>query len=319
MFKIGNIEINNPLFLAPMAGITDHPFRTICRRFGAGLVYTEFVSSDGIIRENEKTLNMIKFTNEERPIGVQIFGDNPEVVSKSAVYIYETFKPDLIDINYGCPVPKITKKGAGSAALKDLCIMKDITQAVVESVPNIPVTVKMRAGWNSDNIVSTKAGLLLEGIGIKAIALHGRTTSQLFKGKANWDYIKELKEAVNIPVIGNGDIGNYSDYRRMKDYTNCDAVMVGRGALGNPWIFNNILNKDSDLNFKINNLELVVSTCKEHINLLRHNKSEQVSVNLSKKHLSWYLKDFKNAAVYRKNIMKSDNIDNILEVLNSIT
>ena len=318
MFKIGNIKINNPLFLAPMAGITDHPFRTICRRFGAGLVYTEFVSSDGIIRENEKTLNMIKFTNEERPIGVQIFGDNPEVVSKSAIYIYETFKPDLIDINYGCPVPKITKKGAGSAALKDLCIMKDITQAVVESVPNIPVTVKMRAGWNSDNIVSTKAGLLLEGIGVKAIALHGRTTSQLFKGKANWDYIKELKEAVNIPVIGNGDIGNYSDYCKMKEYTNCDAVMIGRGALGNPWIFNNILNKDSDLNFKINNLKLVVSTCKEHINLLRYNKSKQVSVNLSKKHLSWYLKDFNNAAVYRKEIMASNNIEDILDTLSRI-
>ena len=301
-----------------MAGITDHPFRTICRRFGAGLVYTEFVSSDGIIRENEKTLNMIKFTNEERPIGVQIFGDNPEVVSKSAIYIYETFKPDLIDINYGCPVPKITKKGAGSAALKDLCIMKDITQAVVESVPNIPVTVKMRAGWNSDNIVSTKAGLLLEGIGVKAIALHGRTTSQLFKGKANWDYIKELKEAVNIPVIGNGDIGNYSDYCKMKEYTNCDAVMIGRGALGNPWIFNNILNKDSDLNFKINNLKLVVSTCKEHINLLRYNKSKQVSVNLSKKHLSWYLKDFNNAAVYRKEIMASNNIEDILDTLSRI-
>ena len=318
MFKIGNIKINNPLFLAPMAGITDHPFRTICKRFGAGLVYTEFVSSDGIIRENEKTLNMIKFTNEERPIGVQIFGDNPEVVSKSAIYIYETFKPDLIDINYGCPVPKITKKGAGSAALKDLCIMKDITQAVVESVPNIPVTVKMRAGWNSDNIVSTKAGLLLEGIGVKAIALHGRTTSQLFKGKANWDYIKELKEAVNIPVIGNGDIGNYSDYCKMKEYTNCDAVMIGRGALGNPWIFNNILNKDSDLNFKINNLKLVVSTCKEHINLLRYNKSKQVSVNLSKKHLSWYLKDFNNAAVYRKEIMASNNIEDILDTLSRI-
>ena len=185
MFKIGNIKVNNPLFLAPMAGITDHPFRTICKRFGAGLVYTEFVSADGIIRENEKTLNMIKFTDEERPIGVQIFGDQPEVVSKSAKYICQTFKPDLIDINYGCPVPKVTKKGAGSAALKDLCIMKDITEAVVESVPNTPVTVKMRAGWNSDNIVSTKAGILLEEVGVKAIALHGRTTSQLFKGKAN--------------------------------------------------------------------------------------------------------------------------------------
>ena len=318
MFKIGNIKVDNPLFLAPMAGITDHPFRTICKRLGAGLVYTEFVSADGIIRENEKTLNMIKFTDEERPIGIQIFGDQPEIVSKSAKYICEAFKPDLIDINYGCPVPKVTKKGAGSAALKDLCIMKDITEAVVESVPDTPVTVKMRAGWNSDNIVSTKAGLLLESIGIKGIALHGRTTSQLFKGKADWNYIKELKEAVSIPVIGNGDITSYSDYCRMRDYTNCDAVMIGRGALGNPWVFNNIINKINNKNFKKENLELVVSTCIDHIKLLIEDKTEKVSVNLSKKHLSYYLKDFQNAGIYRKKIMASNSIKEILEILNNI-
>ena len=318
MFKIGNIVIDNPLFLAPMAGVTDHPFRTICRKHGAGLVYTEFVSADGIIRENEKTLDMIRFTDEERPIGVQIFGDEPETVSKSAAYIYKTFKPDLIDINYGCPVPKVTKKGAGSAALKDLCIMKDITQAVIESVPEVPITVKMRAGWNTDSIVSTKAGILLEEIGVKAIALHGRTTSQLFKGNANWDYIKDLKEAVSIPVIGNGDVENYSDYLKIREYTKCDAVMIGRAALGNPWIFKNILNKKNDIDYKKNNLELVIDTCKDHIRLLKENKSEKVSVNLSKKHLSWYLKDFNNAGLYRKSIMKSNTIDEILKVIDSV-
>jgi len=318
MFKIGNIVIDNPLFLAPMAGVTDHPFRTICRQHGAGLVYTEFVSADGIIRENEKTLDMIRFTDEERPIGVQIFGDEPETVSKSAAYIYKTFKPDLIDINYGCPVPKVTKKGAGSAALKDLCIMKDITQAVIESVPELPITVKMRAGWNADSIVSTKAGILLEEIGVKAIALHGRTTSQLFKGNANWDYIKDLKEAVSIPVIGNGDVENYSDYLKIREYTKCDAVMIGRAALGNPWIFKNILNKKNDVDYKKNNLELVIDTCKDHIRLLKDNKSEKVSVNLSKKHLSWYLKDFNNAGLYRKSIMRSNTIDEILTVIDSV-
>ena len=318
MFKIGNIVIDNPLFLAPMAGGKDHPFRTICRKHGAGLVYTEFVSADGIIRENEKTLNMIRFTDEERPIGVQIFGDEPETVSKSAAYIYKTFKPDLIDINYGCPVPKVTKKGAGSAALKDLCIMKDITQAVIESVPEVPITVKMRAGWNTDSIVSTKAGILLEEIGVKAIALHGRTTSQLFKGNANWDYIKDLKEAVSIPVIGNGDVENYSDYLKIREYTKCDAVMIGRAALGNPWIFKNILNKKNDVDYKKNNLELVIDTCKDHIRLLKENKSEKVSVNLSKKHLSWYLKDFNNAGLYRKSIMRSNTIDEILTVIDSV-
>jgi tRNA-dihydrouridine synthase B len=319
MFKIGNISIRNPLFLAPMAGVTDHPFRMICKKFGAGLVYTEFVSANGIIRENEKTLDMIKFTNEERPIGVQIFGEDPEIVSQSATYIHKVFKPDLIDINYGCPVPKVTKKGAGSAALKDLCIMKDITQAVIESVPEIPITVKMRAGWNTDNIVSTKAGIMLEEIGVKAITLHGRTTSQLFKGKANWDYIKELKESVAIPVIGNGDVANHSDYYKMKDYTKCDAIMIGRAALGNPWIFQNIINNNDNSQFKNNNLDVIVSTCKEHIQLLIDNKSDKVSINLSKKHLSWYLKDFKNAALYRKEIMRSENIESMIKVLDNIS
>tara|TARA_Y100000994_G_C15550259_1_gene383765 strand:- start:21 stop:806 length:786 start_codon:yes stop_codon:yes gene_type:complete len=261
---------------------------------------------------------MIKFTDEERPIGVQIFGDDPAVVSKSAQYIYKNFKPDLIDINYGCPVPKVTKKGAGSAALKDLCIMKDITQAVVESVPEIPITVKMRAGWTSDTIVSTKAGILLESIGVKAISLHGRTSTQLYKGKANWDYIKELKESVGIPVIGNGDVLNYADFCRMIEYTNCDAVMIGRGSLGNPWIFKNILDKKNDSDFKKNNLKLVVATCIEHVELLEKNKSEKVSVNLSKKHLSWYLKGFKDSSFYRKKIMSCENVNDILNVLREI-
>ena len=318
MFKIGNIKIESPLFLAPMAGVTDHPFRVICKRFGAGMVYTEFVSADGIIRENEKTLNMIKFSEEERPIGVQIFGDDPEVVSKSAKYIYDNFKPDLIDINYGCPVPKVTKKGAGSAALKDLCIMEDITAAVIDAVPQIPITVKMRVGWDSENIVSTKAGVLLEKLGIKAIALHGRTSTQLYKGKANWDYIKELKESVNIPVIGNGDVLNYADFNNMREYTKCDAVMIGRGALGNPWVFSNILDKIFSEDYKINNLDTVKKTCIEHIKLLIENKAEKVSVGLSKKHLSWYLKGFKNSSIYRKEIMYCENVNDMIKILKNI-
>ena len=161
MFTIGKLKIKSPLFLAPMAGVTDHPFRLICKYYGAGVVYTEFVSSNGIIRENLKTLEMMKFTEEERPLGIQIFGDDPEVVGKSAKMVNEMFKPDIIDINYGCPVPKVTKSGAGSGAMKDLCIMDDITSAVVESVKDTPVTVKMRAGWDKDKIISTEAGVRL--------------------------------------------------------------------------------------------------------------------------------------------------------------
>ena len=164
--QIGNLKLDFPFFLAPMAGVTDYAFRVIAKEFGAGVVYSEFVSAHGIIRKNEKTLNMIKFSEFERPIGIQIFGDTPEVMENAAKLVYEKFKPDLIDINYGCPVPKVTKKGAGSAALKDLCLMEDITEAVVKAVDKIPVTVKMRAGWNSENIVSTQAGINLEKVGV---------------------------------------------------------------------------------------------------------------------------------------------------------
>ena len=235
--QIGNVKINTPILLAPMAGVTDYSFRILCKEMGAGVVYSEFVSAHGIIRENEKTLDMIRFTKMERPIGIQIFGDAPEVMAQAARVVADKFNPDIIDINYGCPVPKITKKGAGSAALKDLCLMDDITAAVVESVPELPVTVKMRAGWDISNIVAIEAGPRLEKIGVKAIALHPRTTKQSYKGDAKWEWIKELKEVVSIPVIGNGDIKKPEDIIRMFEETGCDAVMVARAALGNPWFF----------------------------------------------------------------------------------
>ena len=241
MLEIGNIILKTPLLLAPMAGITDHPFRVICKEFGASIVYTEFVSANGIIRENQRTLDLIKFTDDERPIGVQIFGEDPESVSQSALFLKKKYNPDIIDINYGCPVPKVTKKGAGSAAMKDLCRMEEITAAVVEAVSDTPVTVKMRAGWDESNIVSAKAGEVLEKIGVKAITLHPRTTKQQFRGLSDWNHIKELKQTVNIPIIGNVDVKGYDDYMRMIDETNCDGVMIARAAMGNPWIFKSIL------------------------------------------------------------------------------
>jgi len=313
MLKIGNINIKNPILLAPMAGITDHPFRLICKKQGAGLVYTEFVSAEGIIRENEKTLNMIRFTEAERPIGVQIFGDKPEALSQSAKYIYDTFNPDIIDINFGCPVPKVTKKGGGSAALKDLCLMEDIVNAVVESV-NIPVTAKMRLGWDKNSMKFKEAGVLLQKSGIKAVTLHARTTSQQFTGNADWQYIKELKEILDIPIIGNGDVCSYDDYKQMIDYTKCDAVMIGRAALGNPWIFKKILNKDSE-ETKLSDIK---EMCIYHVDLLNKNKPKPVAVNLSKKHLSYYLKSFNGASTIRKEIMKSDNVSDMLDILKAI-
>ena len=316
MLKIGNLKIKIPLFLAPMAGVTDHPFRLICKKLGAGVVYTEFVSANGIIRENIKTLNMMKFKKEERPLGIQIFGDDPEVVGKSAKMVNEMFKPDIIDINYGCPVPKVTKSGAGSGAMKDLCVMDEITSAVIENVKDTPVTVKMRAGWDQDNIVSTEAGMRLEKIGVKAITLHPRTTSQKFTGKSNWNLIKELKDSVNIPVIGNGDINTLDDYKKMINRTGCDAVMIARGALGNPWIFEEIsnhLNDKDELNITLKDR---FDLCKKHYELLKKDKSEHICLNLTKKHFSWYLKGFNGASEWRKKFMYCNSINEVEKNLN---
>ena len=319
MLKIDKIKIKYPVILAPMAGVTDIAFRTICKKFGASLVYTEFVSAEGIIRENLKTLDMIKFDDFERPIGVQIFGDNPKNVSNSAKYIKDNFNPDIIDINYGCPVPKVTKKGAGSAALKDLTLMEEITSAVVEKVSGTPVTAKIRAGWDHNSIVALKAGELLQRIGISAITLHARTTKQGFTGTSDWSIIKDLKDTLSIPVIGNGDVNNADDYKRMIEYTNCDGVMIGRGSLGKPWIFSEIIN-DIYLNKKSKDLEIdeIINVCIEHVNLLKLNKSSVASVNLSKKHINFYLKGFKDSSYWRKKLMTEDNISSILNVLNEM-
>lgn len=316
--KIGDISIKTPAILAPMAGVTDLPFRTICKRMGASLVYTEFVSADGIIRENLKTLKMLEFNEFERPIGIQIFGDNPKVVSESAKFLYDNYSPDIIDINFGCPVPKVTKKGAGSAALKDLSLMDEMVKEVVKKVPNIPITVKMRAGWDSNNIIVEKAGPLLENAGIQAITLHARTSKQLYKGSADWSLIRNLKESVGIPVIGNGDVKSVEDFNNMLSLTGCDAIMIGRGALGSPWIFKDIDNYINKKKSEEITLDKIIRTCISHIELLETYKSNTACVNLSKKHINYYLKNFKNSSIYRKSIMRQEEIMEIKKILLSI-
>jgi len=302
--QIGNLKIDTPILLAPMAGVTDYSFRILCKEMGAGVVYSEFVSAHGIIRENEKTLDMIRFTEMERPIGIQIFGDSPEVMAKAARVVADKFQPDIIDINYGCPVPKITKKGAGSAALKNLCLMDDITTAVVESVPDLPVTVKMRAGWDMSNIVAIEAGPRLEKVGVKAIALHPRTTKQSYKGSANWNLIKELKQTVSIPVIGNGDIKKPEDVVRMFDETGCDAVMVARAALGNPWFFKQATALLLGASLPpIPNTHERIDMCKRHLELLLESRGEHIGTNLMRKQFGWYIKNFPGASSLRQSLV----------------
>jgi tRNA-dihydrouridine synthase B len=317
--QIGNLKIDTPILLAPMAGVTDYSFRILCKEMGAGVVYSEFVSAHGIIRKNEKTLDMIHFTEMERPIGIQIFGDSPEVMAKAARVVADKFQPDIIDINYGCPVPKITKKGAGSAALKDLCLMDDITTAVVESVPDLPVTVKMRAGWDMSNIVAIEAGPRLEKVGVKAIALHPRTTKQSYKGSANWNLIKELKQTVSIPVIGNGDIKKPEDVVRMFDETGCDAVMVARAALGNPWFF-----KQATALFlgaslpPIPNTHERIDMCKRHLELLLESRGEHIGTNLMRKQFGWYIKNFPGASSLRQSLVLAKDKEAMEKLLGEV-
>jgi len=318
MIRIGSIAIESHALLAPMAGVTDHAFRVLCKEQGAGVVYTEFVSANGIIRENQKTLDMMKFTEDERPIGVQIFGEEPEVMAESAAFIEREIKPDLIDINFGCPVPKVTKKGAGSAILKDLPLLDDMARAVVEAV-SLPVTAKIRAGWNQQCIVAPVAAEKLEAAGISALTLHPRTTKQLYTGQANWDLIRETRAAVGIPVIGNGDIHNARDARRMLDETGCDAVMIGRRALGNPWIFDEI---NTFLETGSESAPIVLMDrlrmCRRHVELETADKGSLAGANLVKKHLGWYLKGFRGAKDYRKRLYVIFDADEMIRNLDDI-
>jgi len=317
--QIGELNIKIPILLAPMAGVTDYPFRVLCKAQGAGVVYSEFVSAHGIIRENAKTWQMIKFTDFERPIGIQIFGDTPEVMSRAAKMVVDKFSPDILDINYGCPVPKVTKRGAGSAALKDLCLMDDITAAVVEAVPEVPVTVKMRAGWDNTSIVVPEVGQRLEAIGVKAIALHPRTTKQSYNGSADWSLIKQLKEATAVPVIGNGDIKTPDDVMHMFEQTKCDAVMVGRSALGNPWFF-----KEAIALYKGKSvpqpptMKERISGCRQHFDHMIDWHGERTATNMMRKHFGWYIRGFSGAGNYRKALVSAPDSTTMISILNSI-
>ena len=319
MFKIGNVEIPNKVVLAPMAGVCNNAYRRIIKEMGCGLIVAEMVSDKAIAYGNEKTIDMLYMTEDERPISQQIFGSDKESFVTATKYIYENMHPDIIDINMGCPVPKVaTRAQAGSALLKNPKKVYEIVSSVVASVP-IPVTVKIRSGWDQNSINAVEIAKIVEIAGASAITVHPRTRAQGYEGNADWNIIKEVKQNVSIPVIGNGDIKSCFDAKRMLDETGCDAVMIGRGVLGNPWLIKEcvdylekgILPKEVTKNEKI---EMI----KKHMNYLIKIKPEKVALLEIRTHAAWYLKGIPGTNKIKKELFKTKTIDEFMNIINKI-
>lgn len=318
MWKIGNVDIKNKIVLAPMAGISNSAYRTIAKEMGCGLIYAEMVSDKAISYGNEKTIDMLYMTDFERPIAQQIFGSDVESFVKAAIYIYENMKPDIIDINMGCPVPKVALRAqAGSALLKNPKKVYDIVSSVVKSVP-IPITVKIRSGWDMNNINAVEIAQVCEKAGAKAITIHGRTRSQGYSGKVDLDIIKKVKESVSIPVIGNGDVKSCYDAKEMLDYTLCDAVMIGRGALGNPWIFKECVDYiESGIKPEVVGKAAKLEMIRKHVNYLLKIKPEKVVMLEMRSHVAWYLKGLPGGAEVKRKLNGVTTVKELESLLNA--
>ena len=307
--KIGNVELENNIFLAPMAGITDLPFRLICKENDAGLVYTEMVSAKALLYNDEKTKLLLKTCDKEKPLAVQIFGSDVEAIAYASKYVSEF--ADIVDINMGCPAPKVVKNGDGSRLLLNLELAKQIIETAVAN-SKVPVTVKMRTGWDADNIVVVEAAKIAEKAGASAITVHGRTRSQYYSGEADWNIIKEVKQSVSIPVIGNGDVTSREIAKKRLEQSGVDAIMIGRGAFGNPWIFRETVQYlQNGICIQKPTNEEKYETILKHLGLEIEEKGENIAVKEMRKYISAYTKSMPDSSSFRSKINTMETAEEV--------
>ena len=309
--KIGNVELENNLILAPMAGVTDLPFRKVCKEFGPGLVCTEMVSSKAIFYDDSKTKLLMKTEGEKRPISMQIFGSDEETMGFAAKYVSKL--ADIVDINMGCPAPKVVKNGDGSKLLLDIEKAEKVIKSVVEN-SNKPVTLKLRKGWDLNNIVAVEFAQMAENAGVAAITIHGRTRTEMYSGKADLEIIKKVKESVKSPVIGNGDIVDEESALKMFEYTGVDGIMIGRGTFGNPWIFERIKYfLETGEKLPEVSKEEKLRVIEKHIELELKEKEEITAIREMRKHIAWYTKNMPNSSEFRNEINKIEDKDKLIK------
>lgn len=314
MLQIGNIRMEGRVGLAPMAGHTEPVFRGLCREYGAAFVVTELVSSEGLVRGSERTNRYLRYEEMERPIGMQLFGSDPKVMGEAAA-ILSDLRPDFIDINMGCPVPKVVTREAGAALLRNKCLLEDLARSVVEGA-RVPVTAKIRSGWDRDSSDIEHIGALLESCGVAAIAIHARTRSEGFSGKANWSDIRRLKNAVSVPVLGNGDVRTALDARRMFEETGCDGILIGRGAVGNPWVFREVRGLfDLGRDVLRPSRQEVIALAILHLRRSVAEKGLPRGLIEMRKTLAAYLRGFPLAARLRPILFVEENLERVVDLL----